>query len=163
MNDAIKHSNGKPLTNEETKEFKKMYYAIVKAMHPDLHPNQTQEERELFVNAIKAYKNGDIATIRLIFTMRGEYPLPENHEDATKALYREKERLNKILQSISDEIATIKTKFPYNMREFLNDEKQVIIIFSRLMDAGKLLFGRIITKDWKDEWLKIDIKIYLHE
>lgn len=37
------------------------------------------------------------------------------------------------------------------------------IVFSRLMDAGKLLFGRISAKDWKDGWLKIDIKIYLHE
>lgn len=37
------------------------------------------------------------------------------------------------------------------------------VIFSRLMDAGKLLFGRIATKEWRDNWLKIDIKIYLHE
>lgn len=125
MNEAIEHSNGKLLTKEETKEIKKMYSAIVKAMHPDLHPNQTQEERELFINAIKAYKNGDIETIRLIFTMRGEFPLLESHEDATKALYREKERLEKILQSIRDEIAAIKSKFPYTMREFLNDEKQI--------------------------------------
>ena len=37
------------------------------------------------------------------------------------------------------------------------------IVFSRLMDAGKLLFGRITTKKWRDGWLKINIKIYLHE
>ncbi|MBQ9243247.1 MAG: HIRAN domain-containing protein [Proteobacteria bacterium] len=37
------------------------------------------------------------------------------------------------------------------------------IIFSRLMDAGKVLFGEISHKEWRDRWLKIDIKIYLHE
>ena len=37
------------------------------------------------------------------------------------------------------------------------------IVFSRLMDAGKLLFGRIASKEWQSGWLKIDIKIYLHE
>ena len=37
------------------------------------------------------------------------------------------------------------------------------IVFSRLMDAGKLLFGRIASKEWQGGWLKIDIKIYLHE
>lgn len=37
------------------------------------------------------------------------------------------------------------------------------IIFSRLMDAGKLLFGRISSKKWKGKWLKITIEIYLHE
>ena len=125
MNDAIKHNNGRPLTREETKEIKKMYTAIVKSMHPDLHPNQSHEERQLFINAIEAYKNGDIATIRLIFTMRGEASLPEDHEDSIKALYREKERLEKILQSLRDEIVAIKSEFPYTMREFLNDERQI--------------------------------------
>ncbi len=37
------------------------------------------------------------------------------------------------------------------------------IVFSRLMDAGKLLFGRIASKEGQGGWLKIDIKIYLHE
>ncbi|WP_317854544.1 HIRAN domain-containing protein [Chakrabartyella piscis] len=37
------------------------------------------------------------------------------------------------------------------------------IIFARLMDAGKLLFGRISQKEVKGNWVKIDIKIYLQE
>lgn len=37
------------------------------------------------------------------------------------------------------------------------------LIFSRLMDAGKLLFGRITNKEIKGNWVKIDIKIFLHE
>ena len=36
-------------------------------------------------------------------------------------------------------------------------------IFSRLMDAGKLLFGRISHKEKKGKWVKIMIKVYLHE
>jgi len=37
------------------------------------------------------------------------------------------------------------------------------MIFSRLMDAGKLLFGRITLKELQGKWLKIDIKVFLHE
>lgn len=37
------------------------------------------------------------------------------------------------------------------------------VIFSRLMDAGKLLFGKITYKEMKGTWLKINIKIFLHE
>jgi len=37
------------------------------------------------------------------------------------------------------------------------------VIFSRLMDAGKLLFGRITSKDMQGNWLKVNIKVYLHE
>lgn len=37
------------------------------------------------------------------------------------------------------------------------------VIFARLMDAGKLLFARITSKEIEGKWLKIDIKVYLHE
>lgn len=37
------------------------------------------------------------------------------------------------------------------------------VVFSRLMDAGKLLFGRIVSKEMQGDWLKLIIKIYLHE
>lgn len=37
------------------------------------------------------------------------------------------------------------------------------IVFSRLMDAGKLLFGKITSKETKGKWIKIQIGIYLHE
>ena len=37
------------------------------------------------------------------------------------------------------------------------------VIFARLMDAGKLLFGMITSKEKKGSWVKIGIKVYLHE
>lgn len=41
--------------------------------------------------------------------------------------------------------------------------KQDNVIFARLMDAGKLLFGRISEKEKKGKWVRIEMKIYLHE
>ena len=37
------------------------------------------------------------------------------------------------------------------------------LIFSRLMDAGKLLFARISAKETQGKWLKLHIKVYLKE
>ena len=37
------------------------------------------------------------------------------------------------------------------------------VVFSRLMDAGKLLFGKISRKEIKGSWVKIDLKLFLHE
>lgn len=37
------------------------------------------------------------------------------------------------------------------------------VVFSRLMDAGKLLYGRISEKEVRGTWIKINIKIFLHE
>lgn len=36
-------------------------------------------------------------------------------------------------------------------------------VFSRLMDAGKLLYGKITAKEMKGKWLRFEIGIYLHE
>ncbi|MCD7945286.1 MAG: HIRAN domain-containing protein, partial [Clostridiales bacterium] len=37
------------------------------------------------------------------------------------------------------------------------------IVFSRLMDAGKLLFGTVKSKELLGSWVKIYIDIYMHE
>ena len=36
-------------------------------------------------------------------------------------------------------------------------------VLSKLMDAGKLLFGRLDEKNWVDDWLKLDIQVYLRD
>lgn len=41
--------------------------------------------------------------------------------------------------------------------------KQDNVIFARLMDAGKLLFGKITSKEKKGSWVKIYIKVFRHE
>ena len=37
------------------------------------------------------------------------------------------------------------------------------VVFSRLMDAGKLLFATVEEEEMRNNWLKVDIKIFLHE
>jgi hypothetical protein len=37
------------------------------------------------------------------------------------------------------------------------------LVCSRLMDAGKLFFCRVVSKDWKNKWLKINANIYMVE
>lgn len=41
--------------------------------------------------------------------------------------------------------------------------RQDNVIFARLMDAGKLLFGKIAAKEKVGSWVKISIKVFLHE
>lgn len=36
-------------------------------------------------------------------------------------------------------------------------------VFARLMDAGKVLFGKIKDKNYEGDWLHIDVEIYLHD
>ena len=36
-------------------------------------------------------------------------------------------------------------------------------VLSNLMDAGKLLFGKLNGKTWVDNWLKLDVQVYLRD
>ncbi len=31
------------------------------------------------------------------------------------------------------------------------------------MDAGKLLFGKLESKTWQGEWLKVSVQIYMRD
>ena len=36
-------------------------------------------------------------------------------------------------------------------------------VLSNLMDAGKLLFGRLNKKTWVDTWLKLDVQVFFRD
>lgn len=124
MNDALKRSKAEVLTDEENKELKKLYRKIVKALHPDINPDVSETQVNLFDNAVQAYKNGDLNILRIISEMVGNSPLPEQHKDALTQLNEEKERLQHLLKAIRDSIEQIKSEYPYTMKEIIEDEKQ---------------------------------------
>ena len=124
MNDALKRSKAEVLSNEDNKKFKKLYRKIVKALHPDINPDVSEAQVQLFDNALSAYKNGDLNTLKIIGEMVGNSPLPEQHKDALTQLNEEKERLQNLLKVIRDSIEQIKSKYPYTMKEIIEDEEQ---------------------------------------
>ena len=44
---------------------------------------------------------------------------------------------------------------------YVSQEKNEVL--SNLMDAGKLLFGKLNEKTWVDNWLKLDVQVYLRD
>lgn len=124
MNDALKRSKADVLTDEENKELKKLYRKIVKALHPDINPDISEARVTLFDNAVQAYKNGDLGTLRIIGEMVGNSPLPEQHKDALTQLSEEKDRLNNLLKAIRDSIEKIKSEYPYTMKEILENKEK---------------------------------------
>ena len=124
MNDALKRSKAEVLSDEDNKELKKLYRKIVKALHPDINPDVSEAQVQLFDNAVSAYKNGDLGTLRIIGEMVGNNPLPEQHKDAMTQLVEERERLEGLLKSIRESIENIKSEYPYTMKDILEDTKK---------------------------------------
>ena len=57
--------------------------------------------------------------------MVGDHKLPEKHQDALTQLKEEKERLDKMVATIQECITKIKSDYPYNVKDILEDEKKV--------------------------------------
>ena len=124
MNNALKRSKAEVLSDEDNKELKKLYRKIVKALHPDINPDVSEAQVQLFDNAVSAYKNGDLGTLRIIGEMVGNNPLPEQHKDAMTQLVEERERLQGLLKSIRESIDNIKSEYPYTMKDILEDTEK---------------------------------------
>ena len=124
MNDALKRSKAEVLSDEDNKKLKKLYRKIVKALHPDINPDVSETQVNLFDNAVQAYKNGDLNTLKIIGEMVGNSPLPEQHKNALTQLNEEKERLQNLLKAIRDSIEQIKSEYPYTMKEIIENEEQ---------------------------------------
>lgn len=124
MNEAIEYSNLDVLTPQESKELKKLYRNIVKNLHPDINPNATSEQLRLLENAITAYKNGNIATLRIINAMLLDSDISENTQDAMSALTEEKARLESMLLNVRKSIAKIKSSYPYTVKDLVTDSEK---------------------------------------
>ena len=109
-------------------EMKALYRKIVKALHPDMNPDQTEEEKDLFREAVEAYNNGDLDKLREIAAMIDEGDIDSGVSDPAQDLERLKEIievLKKRVETLQKEIENIKTTFPYTMKDFLADEDAV--------------------------------------
>lgn len=108
-------------------ELKRLYRQIVKRLHPDVHPDPTEREKDLLNRANKAYKTGDLEEMRRIYEeLAGTEQPEEPFEDTIEG--REKLRglattLNKRCKALEDEIRHIKTTFPYTIKSLLDDDK----------------------------------------
>lgn len=122
---ALQWLSGEVMTNEESKDFKKMYHTIVKALHPDMNPNASEEQTKLFEKAVAAYKKGDIDMMRLIYEMVIGNLFPPEGDGNQNQLDEEKKRLTTRIKEVQNQIKAIQSQYPYTMKDIIDDEEKV--------------------------------------
>ncbi len=121
MNSALERSKNSVLSDNDVKELKSLYRAIVKALHPDLHKNISNEKIKLFYNAVAAYEAGDLNSLRIISLFVSEPVIINDADDTLSLLSKEKIRLIELIKTINAKIKEIKNSYPYNLKAIISD------------------------------------------
>ena len=121
---AIERSQYATLTENETKELKQYYRQIIKILHPDLHPDISEEELKLFHAAVAAYEAADLDTVRMIYELLADRAEDESLSSHT-LLKKRIEQLKMQIQQIEEQIENIKSQYPYVYKDLLQDDKWV--------------------------------------
>lgn len=64
-------------------------------------------------------------------------------------------------QNPHDELAILILENSGNKLGYVPRSKNEVL--ARLMDAGKLIFGKLEAKEWIGDWLKLEIRVYMRD
>jgi hypothetical protein len=120
INLAIDYSMDENITLDEIDDLNLLYSTIVRTWNPALNLGLSEQKLNLYKEAEKAYKVGNINLLEKYSNLIDDDDVIELGE--LNELKTAKERYNILLKENNELIRTIKNSFPYNERDILEDE-----------------------------------------
>lgn len=105
---------------EEDRELKRLYHALVKALHPDLHPERGDASSDLWHRGQEAYARRDLGALRALILLAADRdePMP----DEAGSLRRDCEVLALQIAAVERRIREIEQAPPFTWRSQLDDD-----------------------------------------
>ncbi len=125
MKQAAERSQMDALSPADAKEIKKIYRHIVKTLHPDLNPDATKDQINLFQQAVSAYESGNLSALKMIEDMLDTDDVSSDNSDTLEEIQKQCERLKELTERVAEQIKEIKASFPYTEKETIQDEKLI--------------------------------------
>lgn len=136
------------LSEEESREIKKVYRKLIKKLHPDLTKENNKQKEKLLIQVTNAYKRGDIETLKNIELLTEEVTEKTNTKDIGLIELREcKTKYKRIIDELLESIKKIKESFPYNQKEFLKSD---VLVNKRKEELER------DTEQYKDIYSKLE-------
>lgn len=113
------------LSDAEDRKLKKLYYMLVKRLHPDINPNPDEEHRRLWQRVQTAYERSDIEELRVIAALLEKSLPAEPTPAALERLRGDRDALQRHIASLTERIEQIESQPPFTLRRELADDEWV--------------------------------------
>ena len=111
------------LSEEETKQLKETYRSIVKRLHPDINPNISDYEKDLFIKAQIAYEMGNLIELKKIFLALN---IDEKQTQISDINLQDRiADLENKINTLNNQIEELNTLFPFNIKEKIKSDEWV--------------------------------------
>jgi len=106
----------------EDRELKKLYYALVKRLHPDVNPELTDDQQRLWRRAQDAYAAGDLRELRGLALLAEKSGAVAPASKSLDRLREEQATLTRQIAEMLKRIERIEAAPPFSLRQQLEDD-----------------------------------------
>ena len=114
------------VSEEDTLKLKELFRVLCKRLHPDLNPDQTEDEKELFIKVKSAYDLQKIAELQHILLYLNESKREKIVSISGDEKRERIEHLESNVKSLKGKIDQLYKTFPFNVKELIVDEKYIV-------------------------------------
>jgi len=139
------------IPEEEARKLKEIFRVLCKRLHPDLIPDQTEVEKDLFIKVKAAYELQRLADLQEILLFLDK---PDKQHLWHLTMDEKTERikhLSKQIASLKEKIASLKEGFPFTIEKLIFDEVYIskkrieLELDIKVVEAEILKFTEIIS------------------
>lgn len=138
---------------EDTLRLREIYRSLVRALHPDLNPQQSSQDLNLFIKVVQTFKDGDWDQLEILAANRSQ----ENFGgelSSIDALISRKEFLIRLIAQQKNLISELSGQHPFDKQALLANPQALQKRIEQIQDE-------MIQYQERYEWLKQQIEITL--
>ncbi|MDD4490640.1 MAG: hypothetical protein PHD30_09100, partial [Paludibacter sp.] len=94
-------------------------------LHPDLNPNQSEEEKDLFIKAKAAYDLQKLSELQSMLLYLDNLSTTSPVDLSINEREEQKAFLERNIQILKEKIEKLKQSFPFNIESLITDDEQV--------------------------------------
>lgn len=122
--DQAKDRLDQPMAADEAQELRDLYRSLVKRLHPDLHADLTDAERQLWHRAQTAYDRADLEELRALAIVQPDSALP-GMKNSIEELQEKRDALKGHVIRLLSEMERISSEPPFTLRKQLEDAEWI--------------------------------------